>query len=177
VQHLEVATHVFVERATAFDFLTDFTAYAQYSEHLESVERRGDGGPGTEYDITVAWWRLSHTACSRVTALDEPSRIDWELVSALQAQGAWLVEEADAADVAVAVPDDDPPITRVRFVVDYDPESAEAIGLPALVPVDAIVDRVIPVVRSEATAVVERVVADLEGEPRAVELAVSRGTD
>lgn len=174
MQHLEVATHVFVERATAFELLADFTAYAQYSEHLESVERRGDGGPGAEYDITVAWWRLSHTGTSRVTAIDRPNRIDWEIVSELTARGSWLVEAADAGDLAVPVPGGDPPITRVRFVVDYDPESAETIGLPSLVPTGAIVDRVIPVVRSEATAIVERVVADLEGEPRAVELAISR---
>ncbi|GAB3691560.1 SRPBCC family protein [Salinarchaeum chitinilyticum] len=174
MQHLEVATHVFVDRATVFDFLTDFTAYAQYSEHLEAVAQRGDGGPGTEYDITVGWWRLSHTGTSRVTALDRPTRIDWQLVSELRARGAWVIEDGAAGDVEVPIPDGDPPITCVRFVVDYDPESAEAIGLPALVPTGAIVDRVIPVVRSEATAIVERVVADLEGEPRAVELSISR---
>lgn len=174
MQHLEVATHVFVDRATAFDVLADFTSYAQYSEHLEAVERRGDGGPGTEYDMTVGWWRLSHTGTSRVTALDRPNRIDWRLVSELRARGAWVIEDGTAADVAVPLPEGDPPITRVRFVVDYDPESAEAIGLPSVVPIEAIVDRVIPVVRSEATAIVERVVADLEGEPRAVELEIDR---
>lgn len=179
MQRLEVTTDVFVDRATAFDFLVDFTEYAKYSEYLETVQRHGDGSPGTDYDLTFAWWKVTYTARSRVTSVDRPERIDWRLVSDVAARGHWVIEDADAPIGDAEPPDPDAPVTRVQFVVEYDPESADAdaIGLPALLSIDALVDRVTPLIREEATRVVERVVADLEDEPRAVDLVVRRDSE
>lgn len=167
MQRLEVATDVYVDRETVFEFLQSFPLYANYSEYLDSVTTHGDGGPGTEYDLDLSWWRLSYTARSRVTAIDPPERIDWELVGGLAARGAWLIEPLDGDDGS-----------RVRLVVDYDTDSADAstLDLPRLLSADVIVDRVKPLFREEAVRVVERVVADLEGEPRSVELEVTQGT-
>jgi len=173
VQRLEVATDVYADRETVYEFLLSFTRYAQYSEYLEAVTRHGDGSPGTEYDLRFSWWRLAYTARSRVIDVDPPDRIEWELVDDLAARGAWIVEEA-AADGG---PDADGPATRVRLVVEYDPTSADGdtLGLPRVLSVDALVDRVAPLAREEAERVVERIVADLEGEPRPVELEVLAG--
>lgn len=179
MQRLEVTTDVFVDRSTAFDFLVAFSEYADYSEYLESVRRHGDGSAGTEYDLTFAWWKVTYTARSRVTAVDRPDRIDWTLVSDVAARGHWAIETASEPTGDVDPPTPDAPVTQVRFVVEYDPESADAdvLGLPALLSVDALVDRVTPLIREEATRVVERVVADLEGEPRAVDLVVRRSSE
>lgn len=178
MQRLEVATDVFAEPATIYDLLVSFTEYARFSEHVDDVTRHGDGGPGTEYDITVSWWRISHTARSRVTDVDPPARIDWTLVSDLAARGYWAIEAVEEPVGDVEPPDADGPVTRVSLVAEYDPDSADAdaIALPTLLSVDALVDRVTPLVREEATRVVERVVADLEGEARDVDLAVHRST-
>lgn len=182
MQRLEVATDVYADPETVYDFLCSFTQYAHYSEYLAGVTRDGDGGPGTAYDLRFSWWRLSYTARSEVTDVDPPERIDWRLVDDLAARGAWIVEPPDdGVDTAAAADggagtDAGPgaPATRVRLVVAYDPTSADAdaLGLPRLLSVDALVDRVAPLAREEAERVVERIVADLEGEPRPVDLEV-----
>ena len=168
MQRLEVATDVYADRETVYEFLLEFPGYAEYSEHLDSVTTHGDGDPGTEYDLHLSWWRLSYTARSRVTDVESPERIDWQLVGGLTARGAWVIDPLDGDETGC----------RVRFVVDYDPTSADSstLGLPRLLSVDALVDRARPVARAEAERVVERVVADLEGEPRSVDLTVSHGT-
>ena len=164
MQRLEVATDVYADRETVYEFLLSFPGYAEYSEHLDSVTTHGDGDPGTEYDLHLAWWRISYTARSRVTAVDPPERIDWCLVGGLTARGAWVIEPLDGDETG----------SHVRLVVDYDPSSADSstLGLPRLLSIDALVDRARPIVREEAERVVERVVADLEGEPRSVDLTV-----
>lgn len=179
MQRLEVATDVFVEPEPIYDLLLSFTGYADYSEHLEDVTRHGDGSPGTEYDIALSWWRLSHTVRSRVTAVDPPNAIDWRLVSDLDARGSWLIDPVAEPLGDVEPPAAEQPITRVRFVVEYDPASvdADALGLSKLVPVGTVVDKAKPKLRQEATNVVERVVEDLEGEARTVEVEVRRGEE
>jgi uncharacterized membrane protein len=160
VETLVVSTDVRVPPAEAYAFLLDFPGYARYSTHLDSVTAYGDGSPGTEYDLTFSWWRLSHTVRSRVTGTDEPHEIRWEVVDGLQAQGRWGVEETAAG-------------SRVSLVVTYDPDSASGVvDLPALVSLDWVVDRAVGVVEKEGRRVVERVVADIEGERRPVELTV-----
>lgn len=190
MQRLEVATDVYVDRETVYEFLLSFTEYAQYSAYLEEVRRHGDGSPGTEYDLRFSWWRLAYTARSQVTDVEPPARIEWRLVDDLAARGAWVIEARDSethdgperTDRAATASDggdveSDDPVTRVRLVVEYDPASADAatLGLPRLLSVDALVDRVAPLARSEAERVVERIVADLEGEPREVDLHVDAG--
>lgn len=170
VQRFEAATDVYVDRETVYEFLLSFPDYAKYSEHLDSVTRHGDGSPGTEYDLQLSWWRVSYTARSRVTAVDPPAAIEWELVDDLDARGAWLIEELGDADGESERVDG----SRVRLSVEYDPASADAstLGLPRLLGVDALVDRVRPLVREEAERIVERVVADLEGERRPIDLEI-----
>lgn len=164
MKRLEVTTDVYADRETVFEFLRSFPRYANYSEHLDSVTQHGDGSPGTEYDLHFSWWRLDYTARSRVTATDRPASIDWELVGDLVARGTWEIEALDGEATS----------SRVRLSVEYDPSSADraTLGLPRLLSVDALVSRLRPLLREEAERVVERVVADLEGEARPVELDV-----
>lgn len=167
VNTFEVSTDVRVPPTDVFEFLLDFPAYARYSEHLESVTDHGDGGVGTEYDLTFSWWRLSQTVRSRVTGIDPPTEIRWELVGDVDASGRWVVEHAGSGGE---------PTSRVTLVVTYDPDSAHAgwLDVPAFVSLDWVVDQVVDAVASEGERVVEAVVADLEGEPRPVELTVTR---
>lgn len=157
---VEVSTDVRVPPAEAYAFLADFPGYANYSAYLQSVHQRGDGGPGTTYELTFAWWKLTHTIRSRVTDTDPPNRISWEVVGSLSAHGRWEVEET-------------PEGSRVSLVVTYDAGSARGVlNLPPLVSLDWVVERVVDLVVEEGERVVERVVADLEGERRSVDLAV-----
>jgi hypothetical protein len=174
-ERLEVSTDVYVPPGEAYEFLVDFPRYARYSEYLESVTQHGDGRSGTEYDLTLSWWRLSYIARSRVTALDPPSRIDWELVEDLDAAGHWVVEPLDVDDtVDGARLDDGETASRVRLVAEVDVGSASerALDLPRYVSLDRVVEKVKPKVMTEAERVVERIVADLEGRRRDIELRV-----
>ncbi|WP_336327538.1 type II toxin-antitoxin system RatA family toxin [Halovenus sp. HT40] len=169
MDRLEVSTLVYLPPEEIYDFLVDFPRYAKYSEYLDDIRRYGDGTPETEYDLTFAWWKLSYTARSRVTGVEPPARIDWELIKDLDASGYWGIEpEPDAA------PEDEPTASRVRFYVEFDPASASAgaIDLPALTSFDWVVDKVTPKIRAEAEQIVRRIVRDLEGRRREVPLEI-----
>jgi len=176
VDELVVSTVVYLPPEETYDFLVDFPRYATYSEHLRDIaRRRGDGGAGTRYALRFAWWKLSYTVESEVTEVDPPSRIEWRIVKNLDASGRWRIEELDE------LPDDAPAdatvASRVSMEVAYDPGSANEsrISLPRFVSLGWVVDKVKPAITNEAEKVVERVVADLEGEPRSVDLTVERG--
>lgn len=221
MQRLEISTDVYLPREDIYEFLVDFPQYARYSEHLDRVEQHGDGGPGTEYDLVFSWWKLSYTARSRVTGVEHPARIDWQIIKDISARGHWRVEttapdEPDptrdetisetTADDETTTEDEtttddetagedettvdeetatdgtpaddetpaDNPVSEVYFVVEFDTSSADSnvIDIPRFISFDAVLDRVIPKIQAEATAIVERIVADLEGEQREVELRV-----
>ncbi|MFC7072556.1 SRPBCC family protein [Halovenus rubra] len=169
MQRLEISTDVYLPPEDVYEFLLDFPRYARYSKYLDRVEQYGDGDPGTEYDLVFSWWKLSYTARSAVTDVEPPWRIDWETVKDIDANGYWRVETADEQ-----VDDDTEPACEVFFIVEFDTSTAtrDAFTLPRLISFDAILDRVIPKIQTEGRRVVERVVADLEGKERDVELRV-----
>jgi uncharacterized protein YndB with AHSA1/START domain len=169
VDTLEVSTVVYLPPEDVFAFLVDFERYADYSKHLREVRRSGDGGPGTAYALTFAWWVLSYTVHTEVTAVDAPRTLSWRVTRDLAANGDWTVDPAPAA-----APPDRESASRVTFTLRYDPESASAdvLDLPRLVSVAWVRERVTGLVRAEAERVVERIVADLEGERRQVEVTV-----
>jgi uncharacterized membrane protein len=167
VERLAVTTVVYTDPKSVYAFLLDFPGYAEYSEHLASVRQRGDGGPGTAYALEFTWWKLSYTAHSEVTAVDPPERIDWAITKDIDATGHWRVEPVDPPAGEAAA-------TRVEFQVTYDPSSTRVgnIDLPRFVSLSWVIEKVKPKIRTEAERIVERVVADLEGEARDVELTV-----
>ena len=171
VTGLDVGTVVHLPPEPVYDFLVDFPQYGDYSEYLESVERRGDGSTGTAYDITVAWWRLRHTVRSEVTAVHPPERIEWRVTDPVDAHGAWVLDPVpDRAPASAEM------ATAVTLEIRYEPASVGtgALDLPPFVSADLVLDRVRPTLQREAEAVVERVVEDLEGAPRPVDLEVGR---
>jgi ribosome-associated toxin RatA of RatAB toxin-antitoxin module len=160
VDTLVVATDIRVPPEEAYAFLEDFPGYSRYSQYLDDVRQHGDGGPGTEYDLRFSWWKLSHTVRSRVTGTNPPNRISWEILGELRATGDWRVETTEAG-------------SRVTLEVTYDPGSARGVlDLPALASFDWVADRVVRTVAKEGERVVERIVADLEGQRRPVDLDV-----
>jgi len=162
VDRVEVSTEVYLPPAEVHEFLLDFPGYAEYSEHLREVRQYGDGTPGTEYELDFAWWKLSYTARSRVTGVENPARIDWRVIKDVDAVGRWDVERVDEET------------TRVALVVEYAPESADddSLDLPRFVSLGWVVEKVKPKVKAEAERVVRRIVADLEGERREVDVAI-----
>jgi ribosome-associated toxin RatA of RatAB toxin-antitoxin module len=172
VDSIEVSTAVYLPPTEVYEFLIDFPRYADYSEYLEGVEGHGDGSPGTNYDLRFAWWKLTYTARSEVTDVDPPNRIDWKIVKDIHAHGHWAVEEIDP-------PDDREHASRVRFRVVFDADSVDSsqFDLPSLVSLSWVVEKVKPLIESEAERIVERIVDDLEGEPRPVDLTVHTRPD
>lgn len=168
---LEARTTVYRAPSAVFDALLDLRRYETYSDHLASVTREGDGGVGTEYRLRFEWWRLSYTVESRVTAVEAPSRLDFTVTRGIAANGSWHVEPAETNSPGWT----DEPATRVRFVVEYDPSTVagSTLDLPAWTSLTWVVDKAAPMVEREAERVVERVVADLEGAERDIELTVT----
>jgi hypothetical protein len=171
VERVEVTTVVYADKQRVYEFLLDFPGYAAYSEYLKRVDQHGDGGPGTRYHLTFAWWKLKYTAHSEVTAVDPPTRIDWAITKDIDATGYWRVEPVDP-------PEGEDVATRVHFAVEYDPDSAKvgSIDLPRFVSLSWVVEKVKPKIQTEATRIVERVVVDLEGDSRTVDLEVETGS-
>jgi uncharacterized protein YndB with AHSA1/START domain len=176
VEAISVTTVVYLPREEVFEFLIDFPGYARYSKHLREVRQRGDGSPGTRYELEFAWWKLTYTARSEVTAVDPPERIEFTITKDIDADGHWAVEPIDLPPDA---PADAETACRVHFEVEYDPGSVSAgdIDLPRFVSLGWVIEKVKPVIEREAERVVERVVADLEGRRREVDLTVDRRTD
>jgi uncharacterized membrane protein len=174
VDRIEVSTDVYLPPEEVYEFLLAFERYAEYSEHLRDVRVFGDGGAGTEYELEFAWWKLTYTARSEVTAVEPPSRIEWRLTKDLDAEGRWLIEPRDIESDEDA---DGAPATEVTFVVEYAPGSADdgIVELPAFVSIGWVIERIEPKIRTEAERIVRRVVADLEGEPREVDLRIETG--
>lgn len=169
MDRLDVSTVIYAPHREVYEFVTDFPRYARYSRYLDRVRQLGDGGAGTRYELHFAWWKLNYTARSEVIDVVPPDRVDWELVRDITAEGAWTVEptpEEAPADVSTA--------TRARLQVDFDPNSARggAIDIPRFVSFDWVLRKAKPVVVEEAKRVVGGMVADIEGEPRPVELTV-----
>ena len=176
MDELVVSTVVYLPAEETYDFLVDFPGYATYSEHLSDIaRRRGDGGAGTRYALRFAWWKLTYTVESEVTEVEPPNRIEWRIVKNLNARGRWRVEALD--DLPDDAPADATAASRVSMEVAYDPGSANEsrISLPRFVSLGWVVDKIKPAITNEAEKVVERVVADLEGSHRSVDLTVERG--
>lgn len=183
VDELAVRTEVHASATEVYELLRDFEGYDQYSKYLRRVRRsRGDGGAGTRYAFEFAWWKLTYTANSEVTAVDPPHRIDWRVTKDIDAHGHWRVEPTegdpqpdagDAADVA------EESTCEVEFLVRFDPGSASssAVDLPLLVSFDWVLGKIVPLFRNEAERIVQRAVADLEGTDRPVDLEVTADSD
>ena len=181
VDELVVRTAVYADPDDVYAFLLDFPRYARYSEYLREVRTTaGDGGPGTRYALTFAWWKITYTAHSRVIDVAPPERIDWEITKDIDAGGCWRVtprsdgSAAGDSDSDRAVGDGDQPACEVALEVEFDPSSAssDALDLPRLVSFNWVLKKAIPLIRTEAERVVERAVRDLEGSSRDVDLDV-----
>lgn len=167
MEEIVVGTDVHVPPDEAFAFLLDFPGYVQYSDYLTGIEQHGDGGSGTRYYLELSWWRLSYTASTEVTKIDPPRRIDWRVLRAVDASGNWEVKSID-----------DGQSSDVRLHIRFDADSADAsvLNLPRFISISWVIDKLRPIVLNEAESTVERIVADLEGERRPVDLHMQRRT-
>ncbi|GAB3694415.1 SRPBCC family protein [Halorubrum pallidum] len=162
MDELVVRTTVYADPHEVYEFLLDFPRYVHYTEYLRDVRTTaGDGGPGTRYALTFAWWKLTYTAHSEVTDVEPPERIDWQITKDIDAGGCWRVTPSEESCV-------------VALEVEFDPDSAsaDALDLPRLVSFDWVLKKAIPLIRTEAERVVQRAVRDLEGSTRDVDLEV-----
>ncbi len=177
MDEIAVSTVVFLPPGDVYDFLIDFPRYANYSKYLTGVTQEGDGSAGTRYGMRFEWWKLTYVARSEVTAVRRPERIDFRIIKDIDGVGCWRVESLDT------LPDDAPPdasvASRVFFEVEYDASTVRRrnLDLPRFVSLGLVVDKVKPVLVREAERVVQRVVADLEGRRRPVELNVRKTPD
>ena len=167
MDEIEARTVIHAAPDELYEFLLDFPGYARYSEYIDRVTQDGDGGPGTRYGLVFSWWKLDYTARSEVTGVDPPARIDWRIVKDIDAEGYWGIRPVDPPE---GVED----ATEVVLHIEFDPDSASAgaVDLPRLVSMSWVIERVKPLVRKEATRIVRRVVADMEGTRRDVDVEI-----
>jgi Polyketide cyclase / dehydrase and lipid transport. len=165
VQQLRVQTQVAAPIETVYETLLEFTRYARYAEHLERVEVLSEP-PQAAYRMHFAWWVLRYDLDSTVTETDAPTRIGWMITRGLDAEGAWSLAAVDAAT------------TAVEFDAVYDPHSADVGGLslPAFVSTGWLIEKIKPALVEEAEGIVAAMVADIEGQPRPVDLTVETDT-
>jgi len=170
VDEIEARTVVYAPPEELYEFLLDFPGYARYSEYLDRVTQDGDGTPGTRYALRFSWWKLTYTARSEVTATTPPERIDWRIVKDIDAEGYWQV-------TPVEPPDGESVATEVLLHIEFDPDSASAnaVDLPRLVSFGWVIEKVKPLVRTEATRIVRRVVEDMEGRRRDADVEIRTG--
>lgn len=171
MDRLDLSAVVYVPHEDVYEFLLNFPNYARYSKYLKDVRPHGDGKSGTQYDMHFAWWKIGYTVRSEVVEATPHERIDWEIVNELEAQGAWTVEPApeklpEDGDAETA--------TEVHFVVEFDPDSLDegSMDLPMFVSLEWVVDKAKPLIWKEARRIIARVVRDLEGQSRDVDLVI-----
>ncbi len=193
VARILLSTVVYRDPETVFPYLESFTEYPRYTDYLNDVreydgnpadvqsrsdsrnsrgqmksETRSDGGT-TWYDLHLSWWKLRYTARSEVFELSPPHSLKWKLRKDIDAEGEWRVEpEPEAA------PTGEETASRIYFDAQYDPHSAnsDAISLPRFVSMDWVIRKIQPRLFGEVEKIVRRLVADIEGTPRDVELYV-----
>lgn len=164
-----LSTLVYRSPEEVFPYVRSFTEYPRYTSVLDSVEVRGDGGAGSVYDLHLSWWKLSYTARSEVVDVTEPTSLAWELVKDVDARGEWRVEpEPESAPEGVET------ASRIYFEALYDPHSADrnAVSLPRFVSLNRVIRLVRPKLLEAARGLVGRLVAEIEGQSREVELVV-----
>ena len=169
VDGLDASTVLYVPPEAVYDFIVDFSGYTDYSPHLDAVRQFGDGGPGTDYEIEVSWWRLSYVSHTRVTDTDPPSRIDWRTTEGLKARGYWGIEPVEP-------PPSRDHASRLRLRIQFDPDTLGAVPLAGWT-LDRLFDRIKPLVVREAESIVAAMARDLEGESRDVALEVHRSPE
>lgn len=169
MERLKLSTIVYAPPQEVYDVLIDFEDYPKYTEYVNDVERRGDGGEGTEFGISFGWWKLTYTAWSKVTELDEPHKIAWTLTKDIDAEGSWLIE-----DVTDEIDADAEAATRVTIDVQFQvsKSGSKILDLPRFVSFGWVVNRVKPLIFKEARSVLRNLVYELEGEPRTPELTI-----
>lgn len=147
-----------------FDYLLDFQRYGEYPRSVAAVSRV-TGGEGvdptqTRYEVRAGWRGIQGTVTTVVTDVDPPERIAWRLADTTAVNGAWTV--ADAPPAASADPG-----CRIELSIRFDAAALDGVvdTLPRILPMDVIVRRLASAVETEAEAVLDRIVADLEDEP------------
>lgn len=175
-----VSTVVYRDPEEIFPYLESFTDYPRYSDHLKEVRPvdvprtagptpQADGSGGPVYDLRLAWWKLEYTARSEVTDVSAPTSLEWRLCKDVDARGEWRIEpEPESA------PEGEEAASRLYFDAVYDPHSADesAISLPRFVSMKWVVRKLEPRLLAEAKRVVTRLVEDIEGRSRPVELTL-----
>lgn len=169
-----MSTVTYISPQEAFDFLVDFPSYQNYTEYLDGVERFGDGTAGTQYHINLSWWKFTYTTKTRVVELTEPERVKWQVIKDVDAHGSWQITDVSNE---VEIPDEHSNATRVTLRINYDRSSVGPgiIDLPPFLSLDRVIEKAKGVVVDEGEKVVQRMVADLEGSPRPVEIKVEKG--
>lgn len=174
---IEVTAEAAVEPVAAYEYLLDFTNYADFCRYVDRVtvetdENVFDGdqqqaGPGTKYRIRLGWWRLSVNLRAEISQVDRPEAIKWQVLSDVDAHGRWEVQPSDSNEEH----------SQIRFIASYDAAalSRSTFDLPPFVPMARVIDRLMPLMKESGRNVFEQIVWDLEGSQRPVEVTVRTG--
>ena len=170
---IEVWADASVDPVVAYEYLLDFTNYAEYCRYVNGVDVDSDGssaeaapptGAGTTYTIRLGWWRISVDLRAEVSQVEHPRTIQWRVLSDVDAHGRWEVHPPDSADGPVGL----------RFVASYDSAALERtnLDLPRFVPMARVIDKLMPLMMETGCDVLEQIVWDLEATRRSVNVRV-----
>lgn len=151
MNEIEVARSVDGPPETVFEHVRAFESYPAYSAYLENVRPIQSERELPTYGLQFAWWRLSFETRTRVVALEPPARIDWEVLTDLDAQGYWGITETG-------------PSSRLTLHVEYAPETlaSDAVSLPFGVSLAWVREKATSLIEAEAKRVLDRIVRDIE---------------
>lgn len=168
METVEASTLVYLSPEEIYENLADLRQFEDYSKYVTDISREGDDQL-SEYEITVSLWKIGYTARMEITDVEPPSRIDWKLVKSIDAHGYFEIEH-----VPEEAPEGKPDACRVTCHGEFDPDTvtAEALDLPKLIPVSKIIDKFGSKVEPAARIIIGRIISDMEGEERSVELTV-----
>ena len=173
METVEASTLVYLSPEEIYEYLVDLRQFEDYSKYITDISREGDE-PLSEYEITVSWWKIGYTARVEITDVEPPNRIDWKLVKSIDANGYIEIEH-----VPEEAPEGRPDACRVVFHGEFDPDTvtAESLDLPRVVPVSMLVNKVAPKAEPGARVIIGRIVSNMEGEKRSIDLTVHESPD
>lgn len=153
---------------TVFDSLTDFDQFEDYTDAAR-IAVRGEG-VGTRCYINLQKRVLDiparYTVRTRLTELDKPNHVAWEVTQDLDVWGGYELDAVDDGKTKVTL----------FFNIDTDASNLDALPAPPGASPRDMVEMVLPTFMSESSGVLEGLTEHIEGSPREPDVTVTEAS-
>lgn len=152
---IRVTATVPIEPAVAFEGLIPFDGPLGAASSVQSIERIGDGGVGTTYEIELARFGQRGTIATTVTAVDRPASVSWQ--AEREIDGRWQVEASARG-------------SRLTIVVRIEDSLLDRLGLGRGLLARGLAAVLRRAFRGELEAVLRQLVRDGGGDPARIDI-------